>query len=115
MSSRIFRRGSLLGMFLAFFIPYSIYAHARLIKSNPANAAELSTAPQKAEIWFNELLEDSFNTVDVFEARESKAREQKNFVKGKPRVDEKDRTHLVVELEKLGAGEYVMEYRVLSR
>jgi len=72
-------------------------------------------APERVELWFNELLDQSFNKVEVFETTKIKDKNRKNFVKGQPHVDSKDTTHLLVELEKLQPGHYVIEYRVLSR
>lgn len=66
-------------------------------------------------MWFNELLDDGFNHVQVHRAADRAAKERQNMVKGKPRVDPKDRTHLIADLEDLAPNEYVVEYRVLSR
>ena len=95
--------------------PPSALAHARLVKANPADKSELSTAPDRIELWFSELLDDGFNSVSVFAAKDLSARQRFNLTKGEPAVDEKDRTRLVVTLEKLPPGEYVVEWRVLSR
>ncbi len=90
-------------------------AHAKLVKSLPKNSSEVEESPKALDLWFNELLDDGFNTVEVYQAAERSARNRKNFARGKPKVDPKDRTHLIVEIEKLAAGEYVVEFRVLSR
>ena len=92
------------------------WAHARLLRAEPAKGAALSTAPPQIDLWFNELLEDGFNTVMVFpEAELSLAGKHSNLAKGKPTVDAKDRTHLSVKIEALPPGDYVIEWRVLSR
>lgn len=90
-------------------------AHAHLVKSAPAKAAELSTPPAQLDLWFNELLEDGFNTIDVFPAQELGAAKHTNLAQGKVTVDAKDRTHLTVQLAPLAPGEYVVDWRVLSR
>jgi len=91
------------------------WAHARLVRSEPSKGATV-TAPQQIDLWFNELLEDGFNTVAVFpEAELSSAAKHSNLATGKPTVDDKDRTHLTVKLSALTPGEYVVEWRVLSR
>lgn len=92
-------------------------AHARLTKSTPKEKAELALAPTQVELWFNELLDEGFNHVIVFPASEVKlkAKDRTNFAAGKPEVDQTDRTHLTVALKGLAPGEYVIEYRVLSR
>jgi methionine-rich copper-binding protein CopC len=94
----------------------TIWAHARLLRAAPATGAEVSAAPKQVELWFNELLEDGFNTVTIFPSAElDKAGKHSNLTKGKPAVDPKDHTHLVVPVGSLPPGEYVIEWRVLSR
>jgi methionine-rich copper-binding protein CopC len=90
-------------------------AHAKAVRSTPENGARLSEAPKTVELWFNELLDDEFNTVDVFPAKEVTRKERQNLVKGKAKVDAKDRTHLTVDLPTLAPDSYIVEYRVLSR
>ena len=90
-------------------------AHARLVRSVPAKGAELSAAPDRIDLWFNELLDDGFNTVLVFPAAELDSKRHTSLVREKPVVDPKDRTHLSVKMPALPAGEYVAEWRVLSR
>jgi methionine-rich copper-binding protein CopC len=91
------------------------WAHARLIRAEPGKGATVS-APKQIDLWFNELLEDGFNTVTVFpEAELSSGEKHSNLTNGKPMVDGKDRTHLSVKLNPLAPGEYVVEWRVLSR
>jgi methionine-rich copper-binding protein CopC len=91
-------------------------AHARLVRAVPASGAEVSPAPKQVELWFNELLEEGFNTVTVFASSElSTPGKHTNLAKGKPTVDPKDHTHLVVALGAVPPGEYVVEWRVLSR
>jgi methionine-rich copper-binding protein CopC len=90
-------------------------AHARMVKSSPAKDAKLDAAPGRIDLWFNELLEDGFNTLEVYPASELGAAKHGNFADGKVTVDEKDRTHLSVKLKTLAPGEYVADWRVLSR
>jgi methionine-rich copper-binding protein CopC len=90
-------------------------AHARVLRSQPADKAQLSQAPSRLDLWFNELLDAGFNTVEVFSAKELTAKQRANLVKGAPQVDPADRTHLTVELQPLPPGEYIVDWRVLSR
>jgi methionine-rich copper-binding protein CopC len=93
----------------------ALHAHAKLVRSAPKNGSELTEPPKMVQLWFNELLDDGFHTLELFPAADRAKKERKNFVKGKARVDKKDRTQIVAEVEKLPAGEYMAEYRVLSR
>lgn len=93
----------------------SASAHARLIKSAPANKAALTNAPVLIELWFNELLDDGFNAIEVFPLTELNQTKRQNLARGVPQVDPKDRTHLTIELGALTPGSYLISYRVLSR
>ncbi|PWU09972.1 MAG: hypothetical protein C5B50_26340 [Verrucomicrobia bacterium] len=93
----------------------SALAHAQLIKCSPSDKAELKEPPTRVEFWFNELLEDGFNSVDVILATDLAAKHPTNFAKGQPKVDSADRTHLKVGLSELKPGRYIVRYRVLSR
>ncbi len=93
----------------------AVHAHARLVRSEPARDAEVTAAPRQLELWFNELLENGFNHVTVFPSIELGIKKRSNLTSGKPVVDPRDRTRLTVKLEPLAPGEYVVEWRVLSR
>lgn len=94
---------------------FSSWAHAQLIKSDPRDKAELKESPAQVDLWFNELLDDSFNSIEIIPAAEVSAPKHSNFAKGKPKVDAADRTHLSVSVIPLKPGKYVIQYRVLSR
>jgi len=104
-----------LPLVLGLLLPVAAFAHARLERSTPANKAQLSAAPERIELWFNELLDDSFNSIEVFDAKAPPAPKRANLAKGKPEVDKNDRTHLSISVETLAPGDYVVEWRVLSR
>jgi methionine-rich copper-binding protein CopC len=93
----------------------SAWAHARLLKSTPAKQAELSKSPDHVDLWFNELLDEGFNTLEVYPSKQIGEEKHTNFAVDKPAVDSKDRTHLSIKVKSLPAGEYVVEWRVLSR
>lgn len=102
---------------IAFFLAgtFSGWAHAQLIKSDPPDKAELKESPARVDLWFNELLDDNFNSIEVIPAAEISAQKHSNFAKGKPQVELADRTHLTVRVTQLTPGKYVIQYRVLSR
>jgi methionine-rich copper-binding protein CopC len=93
----------------------SAWAHARLVRAVPAGGAEVSSSPKQIDLWFNELLEDGFNTVTVFAVGDLTAAKRNNLAKGKPAVDGRDHTHLTIAIEALPPGDYIIEWRVLSR
>jgi methionine-rich copper-binding protein CopC len=108
-------RGLWLGLLFSLALAVTAHAHARLLRATPANGAEVSAAPSQLELWFNELLEGGFNTVTVFAASELGSKARTDFTQEKPVVDARDRTHLTVKLRPLPPGEYIVEWRVLSR
>ncbi|HVN87977.1 MAG TPA: copper resistance CopC family protein [Candidatus Binatia bacterium] len=95
--------------------PSTVHAHARMVRSLPANNAEVAEPPARVEIWFNELLDEGFNSIEVFRAADVNLKQRAGLQKGEAVVDARDHTHLSVEVPPLPAGEYVVEWRVLSR
>jgi methionine-rich copper-binding protein CopC len=93
----------------------SVTAHARLLRSIPADKAQLEKAPAQIELKYNELLEDNFNDMKVFPVAQFRSKQRTDFVAGKPKVDAKDRTRLLIDLKPMPPGEYMVEWRVLSR
>ena len=100
---------------ILFVLVPSASAHARMVKSSPARDAELAVAPGQIDLWFNELLEDGFNTIEVYPYADLDAPKHGNLAQGKVLLDEKERTHITVKLGTLEPGRYVVDWRVLSR
>lgn len=93
----------------------TVFAHARLIRSTPADKAKLANVPVKIDIWFNELLDEGFNLVEVYPASELNSKAHTNLAHANPIVDAADKTHLTATLQPLAPGNYIVDYRVLSR
>lgn len=89
-----------------------VEAHARLTRSEPERGSTVATAPGEVRLWFNELLDEGFNAVEIYVAG---VKPRTNLAAGKPVVSRKDRTQLTVPVKLLSPGEYVVEWRVLSR
>lgn len=89
-------------------LPSSAWAHARLVKSIPANRAVLAQAPAQLQLWFNEPLEVRFSRISVWNA----AGQQVD--KGGLQADPQDTKKLTLPLPALEAGLYTVKYRVLS-
>ncbi len=111
--------GALAVVLLFFLCPNELWAHARLLRSEPTDKAKLNKPPHVLELWFSELLEDGFNTVEVYTADKAKnsstTPKQTSLTEGKPELDGHDHTHLRIHLKALKPGDYVVEWRVLSR
>jgi len=100
---------------LALAAPVRVQAHARLVRSVPAFNSELAQPPSQIELWYNELLDNGFNSITVYPATEESAKTHDNLAAGGAQVDPNDRTHLTIGLKALEPGEYVVEWRVLSQ
>lgn len=100
---------------LAFSFSAHTEAHARLVRSQPKSDSQAIAPLRRIELWFNELLDEKFNTIELFTADQASEKNRENLLREKPAVDPKDRTHLSVNVPELKAGAYVVEYRVLSR
>ncbi|MFO1353083.1 MAG: copper resistance protein CopC [Gammaproteobacteria bacterium] len=101
------------GMMLLFGVLASLwqepaYAHARLVKSVPAQRAVLKTLPKEIKLWFSEKLEPAYSSIVVIDQQ------------GKPvstppaAVAPADPKLMVLPLESLAPGVYQIQYRVLS-
>ena len=93
---------------LLMLAPTTLFAHAYLVKSVPAQRAALYHAPAKIQLWFNERLEPRYSSLTL-SAAEGKAIEI-----GKVEVSADDPKLLTAALKLLPAGRYVVKYRVLS-
>ena len=93
--------------------PMEALAHARMIRSSPT-AGGVTQPPGQVELWFNELLDDGFNSIIVYPAAEASAKTHTSLTQGEAKVDPKDKTHLTVAVKPLPPGEYMAEWRVLS-
>jgi methionine-rich copper-binding protein CopC len=107
----------IVSVLLVLNLPQEVRAHASLVRSQPAPGAVVQS-PTQIDLWFNELLEDGFNSVAIIRAEEltsNAAQQQTNLARKQPFVDPRDRAHLTLQVGSLLAGNYVAEWRVLSR
>jgi methionine-rich copper-binding protein CopC len=95
--------------------PRAAWAHARLVRMVPTDGAELSLAPKTIDLWFSEILDTGFNSIAVFPAAELSTPNPETRATGPAEVDRKERTHLSCPVGPLGPGEWVVQWRVLSR
>jgi methionine-rich copper-binding protein CopC len=90
------------------------FAHARVLATVPRDNALLAGSPPAIEIRFNEILDDDFNSIEVFSEAQP-AQSPTSLTAGPATVDAKDGTHLVAPLQKLPPGTYAVHWKVLSR
>ena len=101
---------ALAGMLLCVLISASgsALAHAKLLKSAPAQRAVLTQSPARLQLWFSERLEARFSSFSVLDAN------ARPMELGPVAVDSGDPKSLAAELKALPQGRYTVKYRVLS-
>lgn len=87
--------------------PSVAFAHAKLIRSQPAAQATLQQAPRLVELWFSEELEQTFNTIVVTDGN-GKRVDKNNVTVGE------GGKKLQIDLEELKPGVYTVEWKALS-
>jgi methionine-rich copper-binding protein CopC len=89
-------------------VPPKALAHAKLIRSRPNASETLAETPASVELWFNERLEDEFNSIEVVDVA------GRMVEKGHARVHPQDRTNLRARINTLPPGSYVVRWKILS-
>jgi hypothetical protein len=84
------------------------FAHAHLVKSQPAKGATVRVAPGMLTLWFSEPLEPDFCTVEVVDDAGHRVDQ------GKATLDPADPKILHVALKPLTPGTYKAVWRVVS-
>jgi copper resistance protein C len=88
--------------------PLQAFAHAKLVKSDPARRAVLKQSPAQVRLWFNETIEPSFSTLKILDAS------GKAVTEGAAHVSPSDNRLLLLELPELVDGTYNVAFEVLS-
>ena len=101
---------SLFSLLLVTFAIYSnpVFAHASLVKAEPARRAALSVPPKQIRLWFNEEIEAEYASLTVLDAAKKAVTEKK------PLVHPDDPKSIYLELPELVPGKYTVKFRVLS-
>ena len=85
-----------------------VWAHTKLVRSEPAPHAVLRRPPVEIRLWFSERLEGAFSTAELRGQAGDKIEDQA------ARVSPADARMLTLKIPQLGSGEYTVKYRVLS-
>jgi hypothetical protein len=88
--------------------PVTAWAHAKLVKSDPAQRAVLRQPPSQLRLWFNERLEPAFCVVTVLDAAGN------TMTSTAAAVSRTDPKLLVLALPPLAKGAYTVQFQVLS-
>ena len=93
---------------ILFSFSNTVFAHAALVKAEPARRAVLSVPPKQVKLWFNEDIEGDYASLSILNA------DSKPVTERKPLVDPEDPKSIFMELPELEAGRYTAKFRVLS-
>jgi methionine-rich copper-binding protein CopC len=88
--------------------PVAAWAHAKLVKSEPAQRAVLTKPPSQLRLWFNERLEPAFCIATVLDASGN------TVTSTQAAVSTTDPKLLVLPLPRLAKGAYTVQFQVLS-
>lgn len=86
----------------------SAFAHAALVKTEPARRAVLTISPKQVRLWFNEEIEADYASLALLDAN------GKALTENKPLVHPDDTKSIFLELPELVGGQYTVKFRVLS-
>jgi copper transport protein len=89
-------------------LPSSVYAHANLVKSNPAPNSVLQKPPSQIVIWFTEPIEPSLSSIRVLDATGAEVEE------GEPSFDPNDPTVMSVTMGAAPDGTYTVAWKNVS-
>src|SRR5690349_20640939 len=79
-----------------------VFAHALLLRSNPAANATLEQPPVQVELFFSEALEEKLSSIRVFDSNNLAVDA------GDVRVDSSDPTRMTVSLHRLSDGVFTV-------
>lgn len=92
---------------LWYLLPVS--AHARQVRSDPADGEILTAAPPQVNIWFSEELTPQFSGAKILDLN------GKEIPLNGSRVDAADSAHLILDVPPLADGTYSVNWQVHSR
>jgi copper transport protein len=98
---------SFIMMMSVFVTPHDVSAHAVLVDAVPPANAELTEAPSKVVLTFNERLEEGLASLKVIDSNKKPVTDNKAQINA-------ERTTVTIDLPKLGQGSYLVTYHVIS-
>jgi len=97
-----------LALLLALLAPLPAFAHAQLLKAEPAVGAVVASAPTQLILHFSEGVEPAFTTVAVTSASGARMDD------GAPHTAAHDNKTLLIGLKPLPSGDYRVEWHATS-
>jgi copper resistance protein C len=97
-----------LAVIIAMAFPIPLFAHAILVKSQPAKDEVLTQAPKQVDVWFNDKVGSEYKALAVIDST-GKRVDNKDVAQ-----DTFDPSHLYSTIQSLPPGTYTVRYRVVS-
>ena len=97
-----------MGFLLVMFATTAALAHALLDHAQPKVGSTVSKEPTEIKLWFSQKVEPAFSAIEVLDAN------GKQIDKKDSHVDGHDKTLLIVSVPSLAAGEYRVQWHVVS-
>jgi len=88
--------------------PLPAFAHAILVKSQPAKDETISQSPKQVDLWFNDAVRSEYKAVAVIDSA-GKRVDNHDVAQGLT-----DGSHIYATVPNLAPGTYTIRYRVVS-
>ncbi|MBM4206614.1 MAG: copper resistance protein CopC [Gammaproteobacteria bacterium] len=98
----------LLILFLSLALPLPVFAHAIMVKAQPAVDSTVAESPKQVDVWFNDKVGSEYKALAVVNSKgermDNKDVAQETF----------DPSHLYTTVKDLPPDTYTVKYRVVS-
>ena len=92
----------------ALMLPLSAWAHAILVRSQPAKDETVTVAPKQVDLWFNDAVRGEYKALAVIDSA-GKRVDNHDVEQGLT-----DGSHIYATVTDLAPGKYTVRYRVVS-
>src|SRR2546428_9828233 len=91
-------------------VPAGLWAHAKLVRSEPKAGAVLTVPPAVVRAWFDDELDPDRSTIGVWDVREHRVDDGRGGVD----LSDLDRKSMNARLRAVGVGTYTVRWRAVS-
>jgi len=86
------------------------FAHAKLLRAQPAPGSTVKTAPAVVRVWFSDELDPKTSALNVWDSRGRRVDDGKGGVD----LDDLDRKSMIARVRLPGPGVYTVKWRAVS-
>src|SRR2546425_11312791 len=109
-SARRMRILTVLTVAVVLAVPSGLWAHAKLVRSEPKVGAVLTVSPTVVRAWFDDELDPEASTIGVWDVRAHRVDDGRGGVD----LNDLDRTSMIARLRAVGVGTYTVRWRAVS-